>query len=823
MMTFKTLVAVGLAATLFASCSDSNDVAENGGITNPDVFGIGVNSQTDANILSNRVYNFKTTSTRVAIPTEYTNIANLSMSEQPSIPANAVDLATYKDRMWEVPTGKVYVLKAGETLDNANFNLEGSTFYIAGTLKFQNYGWGGNAKFYILNGGTLELANIPNNVDFYNYGTLNIKTNDINIGNGASLYNYGSMDVAGKNIKVDVNSNIYVGGSLKANTLFVNNGAKARVINNIELAGTLTNISELYVGGDCKIANFDGTNSNTKTDIKGQLDLSNTDVTLDGFIHVGGAIKAKSLYTKNTCNLYADCSVDVEGLYKIDSSPAGLHVGNIHAGSIEHCSGATIYLDNGGIIRCDGEYNNQNSNSSLIVLQDAGAKAVFKAGSMKWNDGDKAGIFSTPNKGDRSVFYVDCPTYYKWNGTAIDFDDVTWSGNAEQATADNVVINNNSCNGGGYNDPGDTPTPPTPPTPSKPGFDVIGEIDYDHTHDISATCVQPYNGKLYMTYHTRGNEQGGCLEVFKVENDQVSLLQFLRDKNEELDFNHCMVDAQVSPARLYAVGNSKSKGAMLSYININNDGLLNATDSVVIEGTDENNHKTFQPLNVVPLDANDKTSNADENCIVRDGDRLLVTSTRGFEIYDANNLNMLSSVKKDGKSKHITLQGGKITTLTLDRQASKGSEAIPATIEEFSLGSDMTAANKKWAAGIIQPNNGKNTIAVDGENTYACLSGNGFACYKNGTLAWTYKTPLLNNGQPRGYCNGVAFNDKYIFLAYGSYGVVVIDKATTTADNVNIVARLKGTNNKSANYIAVDDNYIYVAYGKERMRVYKFK
>ena len=90
-------------------------------------------------------------------------------------------------------------------------------------------------------------------------------------------------------------------------------------------------------------------------------------------------------------------------------------------------------------------------------------------------------------------------------------------------------------------------------------------------------------------------------------------------------------------------------------------------------------------------------------------------------------------------------------------------------------------------------------------------------------MAWTYKTMPLNNGEPRGYCNGVAFNDKYIFLAYGSYGVVVIDKATTTDGNVNIVARLKGTKNKSANYVYVDDNYVYVAYGKERMRVYKFK
>ena len=67
-----------------------------------------------------------------------------------------------------------------------------------------------------------------------------------------------------------------------------------------------------------------------------------------------------------------------------------------------------------------------------------------------------------------------------------------------------------------YNDPvvptscdGTTPAPKPTPTP-EPGkkIDVISVIDYtNHTHDISATCIQPYNGKLYMSYHTNEENQ----------------------------------------------------------------------------------------------------------------------------------------------------------------------------------------------------------------------------------------------------------------------------------------------------------------------------
>ena len=71
-------------------------------------------------------------------------------------------------------------------------------------------------------------------------------------------------------------------------------------------------------------------------------------------------------------------------------------------------------------------------------------------------------------------------------------------------------------------------------------------------------------------------------------------------------------------------------------------------------------------------------------------------------------------------------------------------------------------------------------------------------------------------GQTEGNANGVAVDGKYVYIACGSYGVVVLDKTTGKE-----VCHRKASNGKSANYVAVADGNIYVAYGQSRIQVYK--
>ena len=66
--------------------------------------------------------------------------------------------------------------------------------------------------------------------------------------------------------------------------------------------------------------------------------------------------------------------------------------------------------------------------------------------------------------------------------------------------------------------------------------------------------------------------------------------------------------------------------------------------------------------------------------------------------------------------------------------------------------------------------------------------------------------------------NGCFIGGKYIYVAYGSAGLKVLDM------NGNLVAERykkikKG--NYSANYVTVYNGYIYVAHGRDRLQVYK--
>ena len=130
-------------------------------------------------------------------------------------------------------------------------------------------------------------------------------------------------------------------------------------------------------------------------------------------------------------------------------------------------------------------------------------------------------------------------------------------------------------------------------------------------------------------------------------------------------------------------------------------------------------------------------------------------------------------------------------------------------------------------------------MAVDGNDIYVCLGKGGLAKYTNGTLSglfipkdatYTYKADAENTKYAdgtvvtRGYCNGVCVKGDKIYIAYGSLGLIVLNKSdmkATTADAAKQTPEVaRYTAGKSANFVAVDDNNnIYVAYGRNCLKV----
>lgn len=811
------LASFTFAAMLFASCSDSND-NPSGTPTSPDIVGEEVTSITDAQALASRVYNYKsgaTTKTRVIDNDIFKDVLTMPLSEEPSVPADA---ETIPSEDWQFQANKNYVC---EGYHEQKIQLaSNSTIYVKGTLKVTGC-YGGSGRIIILNGGKLinavgnNFLNNNNNTTIYNYGTIESTSNKIDIGNNTTLYSATTLNFPEQD---------------------VTNQAK-----------------QLYVGGDLKCKSFTP-QAGSIINVVGDFLVPNQDLKFEGNLHVGGKFEVKSLRLEGVTHLYSDCSIQVTGKLDLSAGTCSIHAKHISAGEIYQCSNSTFTLADGGMVECKGTWDcDNNGNGSCVDLTGDYAKALVDVHDLYYN-GSKAGndftvCYMFKAGGTDSFVYVKVDqirTKNKNSNGEYEFADkyekAAWGGNTKNYVGHEQVIDIKESDCGGKE------IEQLPEDPKK-DLDVVGEIEYDHTHDISATCIQPYNGKLYMSYHTRGTGQGGCLEVFETGADkQTRLLQYLQDKKHIYDFNHLMIDNKPSTKYLYAVGNNKGAGAMLARIALNQNGLMNTT----IQDIDENT--TANPLTIVKLYDDPKTDEektSDENAIVRDGDKLLVASTRGYEVYDPNTLLLLGNKPTSGKAKHIALQNNEIATLYYNERYGKGSSSLPVsgTVELFNAGSDILTDKPKSTFKVteIVPNNGKNTIAIDGNNIYVCRSADGLTCYdkNSGAEKWTWQAPLTATTQkPQGYANGVTYDANYVYLACGGYGIVVLDKnnmdetgtkpavvakaraagVAKTDDDGNIVKDENGNVtyvNNSANYVTLYNGYIYVAYGKNRLKVYE--
>lgn len=801
------LATFGFAAMLLASCSDSNDTpTPNPTPAETGIIGKEVTSITDAQQLAARVYNFKRPSaTRAAGVTS----ANLNQAYTMEAEPTGLDFAKMErmsnHKPWNFPANTDMYIAPGETIAYEQYHLNGNTIYVAGTYEYNPTWTEGNYTIVVLKGGTLKWKG--EHLFLHQNGGKILCYGNFECDKDLDVQNRGIFKIAG-----DLN--------LKGHSLRVNNAS-------------------VYIGGKLICSNFEN-QANAFTNIQGSIEgVEDKTIQVDGVVNVDGDFKTKDLYLIGNGQLFC-CSLKLTGEFKSmggDGAKSALHTSYLKAKNLLLASSNNIYLVNNSSIEVEGTLQCNKNASAMIFLQGANSKAYIKANVIKYNgSGSPATLmdcymFNAMDTGGE--FYIDADHFDNSapEGGNLAFSDIQFLGSGKTHNFRNnsapVTLVKAEC---GYTLNPDVPTPPH--------IDEVGEILYDHTHtDITATCIQPYNGKLYMSYHTRGKGHGGCIEVFETDNQkQTQLLQFLQDTDKSLDFNHLMVDGKSSTPNLYVVGNyaytnktgvQSDAGAMMARIDLKSDGLMNTEIKNIADAA-------INPLIIVPLENNQK-NNEDENAIVRDGDKLLVTSTRGYEVYDPNTLELLSNKVTPGKAKHIALNNGEIATLYYKERVSSTETPVAGTLEIFNAGADITTAKpeKSIAVSEIAPNNGKNTIAIDGDNVYVCRSANGLTCYDKNTGAekWTWQAPLTaSTFKPQGYANGVTFDDKYVYLACGGYGLVVLDKNKMVDGKPAVYAktRVTGIVNEqgrvvwnSANYVTLYNGLIYVAYGKSRLKVYQ--
>lgn len=803
------LATFSFAAMLLASCSDSGNDSVIDPIGKAATI-VGSNVTTEyAEQLASRVRNYKgayaTTTTKTRA------LATRAEAAEPAVPAGTPNLSSIENEKWNSHSGKTYVVPAGETLKADGYNIEGMTIYVKGTLEYSS-AYGSGASINVLSGGKL-IARNSNEVfldtKVSNWGKVEFPANQKEYLIKNTFYqNAGDLNVKGHDLNIQ-------GG--KTSLFFVKNSL---ITDNVTMSGD----AQLYV-----------TDNATLT---GKFEMSN-----QSQAWVNNIMTTTSVKIQNTTMLHSGCALKVDGdVYATNGT--NLYVLYLKAKYYKQDSGATLHLQDQSMVDIEGKYVNLNNGQGRADLPDKDGVAVIKANAFYYNAPGKEGdwnpggaktvdcsVFST--SGDNAHIILDTNVIYGSEGATTPITDdnttIVWNNNAnilfkDDSEAKNYVIKKTECNPNGYN----ADQEPT----KEPTLDLISSIDYNHDHDISATCVQELNGRLYMSYHTRDKQHGGCIEVFSpVENNKVTLEQYLCDEQKDLDFNHLLAVKLNSGKRMvYLPGSSNKKGAMLAYIPIQDNHLLadqsksitttiNGKDTVIYE-------KPLQFIQMNPATAEFAKKGYDENCVVYNDEtnHLIVATTKGYLVYNADTYNELDKINKPGKVKHIAIGNGKIVTVYLDREATNETEAIPATVEIFDQkAEDLNNPINSFAISTIEPNNGKNVVRVDDNKIYVCRGAAGMYVYDmEGNELWHYQmpSPTITEGDKagkyKGHANGCYVGKKYVYIAYGGFGLVVLDKETH-----KVVAHRDLVH--SANYVIEYKGYIYVAYGQNRLQVFQLK
>ena len=819
------LATFSFAALLLASCSDSNNDngTEGSSIMNPKIVGSTVVSTTDAQTLATQVTNYKkkaasTTKATRTIDASNTDIFEgvIDMPAEPAVPAEAIDLVSAPQST--ALSGNVFKISSGNIALTNQFQMSNTaTIYVeSGATLTYNY-WDGGYKIIVLKGGKLvdSYGNATKLCDIDNYGTIEFSQDRIDINH--TFRTSKNLNVAGKYLAIS--GKAYFGGNVTTKALYP--------------GGSTTNIK-----GDLQL----GENEGLKLDAVNEVPTK---------MNVDGKITAKRLELTNGSILYSGCGAVInEEVYITDNT--ALHAKYLKCSKFIQNSGAKLILSDQSYINCSGEFASYNNDTSYSILEGDDAKAVIKADKFFFNNGapqnDDAGeeyflvkMFSTPGKNNPQIV-ADGTFYVNGQKANVRFTDANMFV-TNGVTKNEVVINpTTDCGNPGWTNPNPKPSPepepepnptPTPkpePTPNpKPGLDLISSVEPEHTHKISATGIMPLNGYLYMSYHTNQNQKdnadyshGGCIEVMSpVKDDKAELKQYIYDSARDLDFNHILATKLNSDEyKIFLPGSSNKKGAMLAYMDIRKDHML-ADESMEITSKEGDEVTIKQPLNYIQLKpATGDYKGYDENCVVYNDNtnHLIVATTEGYTVYDATTMNEVETYSKPGKAKHLAIGNGKIVGLYLNERNKDTKIGIPATIEIINEKTEDFNDTKTFDTNVkIEPNDGKNVIAVKDNKIYACLSSAGLYVYDmNGNEQWHYQMPSPKNkeGKWKALCNGCFVDNNYVYLAYGSYGIVVIDK------NTHKVIAHRALEN-SANYITVHDGYIYVAYGRSRMQVFK--
>lgn len=789
------LAAIGLAAFVFASCSDSNSDPTDG--TNPKV---DVAETITANLTSSsaaelaaRVSNYKNTTAnaRKFFFSRATQTRAFASADKVTIPAVPKDA-----RQWsgaeDMTPGKTYLITSKTTLDMSGHKVAGTTIFVKGSSKLIFDSSIAGCTIYVDGGATLE---------YKGKGALEIPADATIINDGGSIIAENDITVAGKLYAKYTNEK----GGIGSINAYDKNDKKAIITPKHNI--TFKNGSEAYIGGSIRAVELnieEGATVNATKHI-----MNATTVNVNGALQFGGFLRTETLNVKGEMIASEHSAIKASKVFNAEAG-SSITADYINVtdnkknedGSITY-GNATLNLKGNCKININNKsdiYTNNivtdNASAGQITLNDDNAIAVIKAKKFT-NNGDNQ-IKALATSGNNATFllqFTECYTGTTKENTFEDLDiaasyldyDKATNGKGVKEKADGA-----DYKAYGFEWAGDPAT-----IIAAPKLDLVAE-DKTPNNGMSATCIQPgTNGKFYVAYHTNGKASNGAIEAITLANNTLTINESVQSANATNDYNHILVDG----GTLWVAGSQSGNkshaddvtgvGPFMGQISLNGDGTF--ADQIKISAIDR------------------KTKGMDANCVANFNSNHIVATTKGFTIFNAK-MNKWNEGSTEGK--YLVAANGKLYALTVD-----------GTLTAYN-DNEMQDVAATYNVGAISPKGNKAVIAVDeakGE-IYVCKGENGISkIAADGTVSQFFDCPPMKapvhadkQGDVKGCANGVYVTANNVFVACGSYGLVVLDK------NGKEVCHRKAYNGKSANFVTVDDNNnIFVAYGQSRVQVFK--
>ena len=793
------LAAIGLAAFVFASCSDSNSdpTGPTPNVELAETITANLTSSSAAELAA-RVSNYKNTTANArkfffSRATQTRAFASADKVVIPAVPENA--------RQWtgdaeDMTAGKTYLITSKKTLDMSGHKVAGTTIFIKGSSKLIFDSSIAGCTIYVDGGATLE---------YKGKGALEIPADATIINDGGSIIAENDITVAGKLYAKYTNEK----GGIGSINAYDKNDKKAIITPKHNI--TFKNGSEAYIGGSIRAVELnieEGATVNATKHI-----MNATTVNVDGALQFGGFLRTETLNVKGEMIASEHSAIKASKVFNAEAG-SSITADYINVtdnkknedGSITY-GNATLNLKGNCKININNKsdiYTNNivtdNASAGQITLNDDNAIAVIKA--KKFTNTGANQIQALATSGNNATFllqFTECYTGTTKENTFEDLDiaasyldyDKATNGKGVKEKADGA-----DYKAYGFEWAGDPAT-----IIAAPKLDLVAE-DKNKDNDMSATCIQPgENGKFYVAYHTNGKASNGAIEAISLANNTLTIDQSVESDNATNDYNHILVDGNTLWVAGSQSGNKSHAddvtgvGPFMGQISLNSDGTF--ANQIKISAIDR------------------KTKGMDANCVANFKNNHIVATTNGFTIFNAK-MNKWNEGSTEGK--YLVAANGKLYALTVD-----------GTLTAYN-DNEMQDVAATYNVGTISPKGNKAVIAVDevkGE-IYVCKGENGISkIAADGTVSQFFDCPTfkasnkaenLEAGKEyvKGCANGVYVTANNVFVACGSYGLVVLDK------NGKEVCHRKAYNGKSANFVTVDNNNnIFVAYGKSRVQVFK--